>query len=951
MVGCTERRSSFSFGAFRGAVALVGSWALVAAWALEPVELRCEYRRNPMGLDVPAPRLSWALRSSRSADRATAYRILVASSPELLMQEISDLWDSGRIQSASQLHIPYAGRPLRSGERCWWTVRVWDREGAAGRWANPAWWEMGLLRKEDWGGARWIALDRDRDDRPADHAARPMMSELRKMTAPHRVLAFPSIRLRREFFVRDRVARARLYVCGLGLVEPWMNGERLGDEVLEPPQTTYDMRSWYVTRDATGSLRPGETNAVGLWLGNGFWGQNVAFTEALADGPPRAIALLAIEYADGGREEVVTGPDWQAATSAVLFDNIYAGETFDARLNDPGWSRAGGGVGGSWSAAVEVPSPTRRLQASMIPPMRKIRALEPVRVWPVGERRWVADFGQNLAGWVELHVREAAGTPVRLRFAELLDSAGRELDTASTGVFATGVEQQDILICGDGETRWEPRFTWHGFRYVEFEGVSTAPTGGVARAWLVRTAVEPAGRWESSDVRLNRIRETSQWTIESNLHGTAEDCPHRERCGWLGDAHAVGEAAIFHFEMGPFWTKFVDDIETVHGRGGVTYTGRRARPGIPCNIAVGRRLCQEARPDWGAACVLLPWYLWVYYGDLDAARRHYANMLRWVDYVEEFSREGIVVEGYGDWCPPGGNDAMECPVELTSTAYQYASFRYLAAMAAAMGRRAEAGGLERRAEHVRRAFLERFGRGESGDFGSQTAQAVAFRFGLVPPETAALAAQALARRIEVAGGHHRTGIHGARWLYTALADGGFDELAFRVLTAEGYPGYLELLARGCTTWPEVALPPSEDAAWRQRSHNHPMQAGFTAFFWEGFAGIRPDASAPGFGRLRMRPAGVRNLEWVRAEYRSLRGPIRSEWRRDGGRFEWVIALPPGVEADVEWPAISGAPADLQCVRADGSADGALRPVWAAGMGRVRLEAGEWRLRSRLPLGE
>ncbi len=922
----------------------------VAAGALEPFELRCEYATNPLGVDVRAPRLSWALRSDQPSDRPTAYQILVASSPELLAREIGDLWNSGRIQSPAQLHIPYAGRPLKSGERCWWTVRVWNRDGHPGPWAAPAWWEMALLSSNDWRGAQWIALDPTRDIRPDEYAARPMRSERRNMSEPRRVRAFPSIRLRREFFVRGRVARARLYVCGLGLVEPWLNGERVGDELLEPPQTTYDMRAWYVTRDVTAQLRAGETNAIGLWLGNGFWGQNVAFTEQLADGPPRALARLAIEYADGRPQEVVTGPDWQAATSAVLFDNVYAGETFDARLDDPRWSCAGGGDLVNWSAAVVVPSPTRRLQASTIPPMRKIRALDPVNVWPLDERRWVLDFGQNLAGWVELCLREPPGTVVRLRFAELLDPSGRELDTASTGVFATGVEQQDVLICGGGSTRWEPRYTWHGFRYVEIAGVSSPPTGGVARAWLVRTAVDPAGRWESSDGRLNRIRETSQWTIESNLHGTSEDCPHRERCGWLGDAHAVAEAAIFHFQMGPFWTKFVDDIETVHGRGGVTYTGRRARPGIPCNIAVGRRLCQEARPDWGAACVLLPWYLWVYYGDLDVGRRHYEHMLRWVDYVEEFSSNGIVVEGYGDWCPPGGNAAMECPVELSSTAYQYASLRKLAAMAAAMGHAAEAAGLERRAERVRRAFLERFARHSGGGLGSQTANAVALRFGLPPPHDAPRVAESLAQRILAAGGHHRTGIHGARALYTALADYGFDCLACRVLTVAGYPGYLDLLARGCTTWPEVELPPSEDTAWRQRSHNHPMQAGFSAFFWEGLAGIRPDPSGPGFQRLRMRPAGVRELEWVRAEYRSLRGPIRSEWHRKEDRFEWRIHLPPGSTALAEFPAASDAASDLECTLEDGSREGAPRPTWASGLGRVQLESGRWRLRSRLPGG-
>jgi len=900
----------------------------------------CEYEPAPIGLDTPSPRLTWSLASDVRGDRPTAFRIFATSSEAGLAADRGDLWDTGRVESDAHLHVPYSGRPLRCGDRVHWKVRAWGRGGNPTPWSAPAAFEMGPMTPADWAGAAWIALAED--TRPPEHRGRDMQTK--PMPAPARVDAFPAPRLRREFDVPATVRRARLHVCALGLGEAWINGKRVGDAVLDPAQTTYDVRSFYVTHDVTKHLRRGR-NAVGLWLGNGFHGQNVGFTRGLAWGPPRALARLAIEFADGTTRDIVTDASWQAATGAVLFDNLYAGETFDARLDDPAWSAPGGGEG--WPAVRTVPSPTARLQAQTIPPMRRIRALKPAKVVPAGGRRWIVDFGQNLAGWVRIVANEPAGTTVTMRFAELLSPDGTSLDTASTGVFATGVEQTDVLICRDGVTDWEPRFTYHGFRYCEIDGLASAPTAETIEAWLVRTDVPEAGAFECSDPLLNRIHTTSMWTIADNLHGTSEDCPHRERCGWLGDAHAVGETAIFNFGMGPFWAKFLDDMETVHGRGGVTYTKRPAQPGIPCNIAVGRRLCQEARPDWGAACTLLPWYLYVYYGDLDVARRHYPHMVRWVDYVEALTTNGIVREGYGDWCPPGGNERMDCPFELTSTAFHYASLRHVETFARLLGRPGEAAGFARRAEATKTAFLRWFTATNAVDFGSQTANSVALRFGLFPEGRGDELAAALARRVKAAGGHHHTGIHGARWLYTGLSDRGRDGAALLTLTAKGFPGYADLLARGCTTWPEVELPPAEDAAWRGRSHNHPMQSGFAAWFHEGVAGIRPDPEKPGFGGLLMRPAAVKALEWVRASHDSLRGPIASEWRRDGKAFEWTIRLPPGSTARVQVPAGKASSA-TEGGRPVAQAPDVAVDGWTNGWTTLRIGSGEYRFQSALP---
>ncbi|MFG0254916.1 MAG: family 78 glycoside hydrolase catalytic domain, partial [Rhodopirellula sp. JB053] len=343
------------------------------------------------------------------------------------------------------------------------------------------------------------------------------------------------------------------------------------------------------------------------------------------------------------------------------------------------------------------------------------------------------------------------------------------------------------------------RFTYHGFRYVEVEGLTERPAEDFLAGVLVHTDVPRHGMFECSDALLNRIYQTSLWTIEDNIHSVIEDCPHCEKCAWLGDAHAVGETAIYNYDMALFWTKFVDDIETVLGRGGVTYWGQRATPGIPCNIAVGRRLCQEARPDWGAAYILLPWCLFNYYGDTDVFTRHYDHLARWISYVNGLSEEGIVVRGYGDGCPPGGNKTMECPPNLTSTAFFYGTVRIMGRFAEELGKTDDAEQYKRLAARVREAFNREFLDPETGGYGSQTADSVALRFGLASLDMAGQVGNSLrAGVVEQHQGHANVGIHGGRSLYTELCESGSEDVAFAAIRKETFPGYGYMLKKGFT---------------------------------------------------------------------------------------------------------------------------------------------------------
>lgn len=902
--------------------------------------LRCEYLENPLGIDTPAPRLNWQLDSKERGQRQTAYRILVASSPDLLQKGQGDLWDSGKVESDQSLHVRYAGKPLAPRQQCFWKVQVWDKDGKESAWSPDATWEIGLPDAADWQDAGWIRLAKDTRDSPL--AKRSFQTKNRPQ--PKMVGSFPSPLLRREFTLKPGITRARAYVCGLGYSELYVNGQRIGDAVLDPGQTTYDARAFYVTHDITKLLKP-EANAVGVMLGNGFFGQNIAFNSPnLAIGQPALIAKIVVDYADGSSQVIATDESWKADTGAVLFDNVYAGETYDSRLERKGWSDAGFSDAG-WQQAEKTEPVTSKLQAQMIPPIRAIRTLKPEQVFAGEKGKWIFDLGQNIAGWARIKLNAPSGTQITLKYAEALMPDGKSLDHETTGVAHTGFEQTDIYVCkGGGTETWQPRFTYHGFRYVEVEGLASEPPADFLEGVLVRSSVPDRGSFKCSDELLNRIYRTSLWTIEDNLHSTAEDCPHREKCGWLGDAHAVGETAIFNFDMAQFWTKFVDDIETTLGRGGTTYWKDPATPGIPCNIAVGRRLCQEARPDWGAAYVLVPWYLYNYYGDTDVFTRHYEHLKRWIEYVRDLRVDGIVERAYGDWCPPGSNSMMECPPPLTSTAFFYGTLRIMEDFAKKLGKTDDATTFAQLADETKTAFNKKFFDESISGYGSQTADAVALRFGLSPDGQQADVAKSLADEVVTKHeGHAFVGIHGGRPLYTQLCENGFDSEAFNAMSQTDWPGFGYMLEQGFTTWPEVPLKLNPGERIGAHSLNHPMQSGFAAWFHESVGGIKP--SSPGFKQIELKPHGFDQIAWAEAEHDSLYGPIKSSWKNQGGEFTWEVSVPANTTATAYVPA-RAAEAVSESGRPAATSPGVKFLRFADGRAVFELQSGSYAFRSQ-----
>lgn len=838
---------------------LTVGWSAPARLAVE--RLRVEYLENPLGLDTPRPRLSWVVTSRERSQEQQAYQVLVATDVDRLKPGKADLWDTGKVTSDQTLHLEYAGQPLASRQACWWRVRVWDQDGKESAWSAPARWEMGLLQPSDWTG-KWIGRTEDTVYQPA-----PM--------------------LRKAFALRGRVARARIYLCGLGYYDLTVNGRRVGTQRLDPAFTRYDRRVLYVTHDVTELLRNGP-NAVGVILGTGWYNGHTRavwkFHEAPWRKSPRLLFQMQVDYTDGRRQVIVSDETWTVTTGPIVFDSIYGGETYDARLEKPGWDTAGADDRG-WEKARVLDPPGGRLTAQVMPPIRVGKTLRATRITEPRPGVFLVDFGQNLAGVAEITGSAPAGTRVQWRYGERLAPDGT-LDTRDIEqhIKSQGRDQafqtDTYIFKGLGVERWQARFTYHGFQYLEVTGLRPGPD--TFRAQFLHSDIPRTGTFSCSDERLNRIQEAAIWAYLSNLQGYPTDCPHREKNGWTGDAHLAAEQANFNFLPVTVQAKWINDLGDEQRPSGML-------PGIVPTSGWGYDWGNG--PAWDSAYLLLPHYARIYFGDTAMFRRHYEGMRRYVDYLTSQAKDGIVEIGLNDWAPWKTQTAAP----ITSTAYYYVDTRILAQAARFLGHAADAARYDRLADDIRRAFRDRFFDAARGtyDNGSQTALAAALYQGLVADEDRSRVLTNLVAAVQSGGGHVDTGILGAKYLLNALLEQGRPDIAYQVVTHRGQPGWIWWLDQGATT------------LWEQwngtESRNHIMFGDVSAWFYKAIAGIRPDPQAPGFKHFDIIPHPLGDLTWARAEYDSVRGRIVSDWRRKDGMFQLRLVVPANTTATVYLP--------------------------------------------------
>jgi alpha-L-rhamnosidase len=858
------------------AVVVLG--ATVSAADLTATSLRCEYVENPLGVDVPSPRLFWKLKSTTRGQRQTAYQILVTSSAGALAKNQGDLWDSGKVASDETIQIPYRGRPLKSSQQVFWKVCVWparrslgeggDTDGKTSAWSEPACWTMGLLKEADW-QAKWIAAN----------------------TSTQTVL------LRREFVVKPELKRAIAHVCGLGQYEVSLNGRKVGDDLLTPGWTKYDKTCLYDTYDITAMLREGR-NAVGLFLGNGMYnvtgGRYTKFKGSF--GPLKVIGQVRLEYADGTTDVIGTDDRWRTNPGPITFSCIYGGEDYDARLEPRGWNDPGFDDS-KWDAAQVVNGPGGKLKglSCAAPPIRAFDVLRPVKVTPLKSGVTVYDLGQNVSLMPRIRVKGPAGTVVRIIPAELLQADGT-VDRGSSGHNRPAYWQY-TLAGSDGES-WFPKFFYHGCRYLQVECTPASEGGELPvveslEGVVVHSSSTPVGEFSCSNELFNRIHALVRWAQRSNMMSVLTDCPHRERLGWLEQYHLNGPSLRYEFDLAQLFTKGMNDM-----------ADSQLANGLVPDIAPEYTVFQEGfrdSPEWGSAFVLAPWQQYEWTGDVELLRRHYDGMKRYAAYLGSQATNHIVSYGLGDWYDIGQNRpgrAQLTPVPLTATAFYYYDTRILARTAALLGHAGEARKYGKLAARIRTAFNQTFFNPTNNQYatGSQCANAIPLVMNMVEPANRTAVVNAIVADVQKRGNAITAGDVGYRYLLRALAEGGRSDVIFDMNNQSDKPGYGYQLKMGATSLTE---------AWdadRRSSQNHFMLGQINEWFYHDLAGIGCDPDGPGFKKIIIKPQPVGDLTWAKASYDSVRGPIVSDWKRDGGKFTLNVTIPANTTATVYVPA-------------------------------------------------
>ena len=857
--------------------------------ALQPLQLRCEFAANPLGVDSPQPRLFWQLESSVRGERQSAYQILADSSEKNLAHDHGDLWDSGKVSSAETLHVRYAGGELKSAQQIFWKVRTWDAQGKVSRWSQPATWTMGVLHDSDW-RAKWIGA-------PDTNAV--------------------TLLLRREFVVKPGLRRALANVCGLGTYELSLNGKKAGEDLFPSGWTDYRKTCLYDTHDITALLRQGK-NAAGIFLGPGMYrvlGDTNRFTKFKGSfGPLKAIAQLRLEYADGSVDILGTDDQWRTTPGPMTFCSVYGGEDFDARLVQHGWGKINFDDS-KWSAAQITTSPGGTLKglSCAAPPIRAFEIHKPVATRMLTNGDTLFDLGQNASHMFRFQASGPAGTVIRVFPSELIKDDGT-VNQGSMGAGRRGPVSCEFIKATDGVESFAPKFFYVGCRYVQahftfipvsclapprsstFKIERSVPRIKSLEGIVVHSASSPVGEFECSNPLFNRIRQLVRWAQRSNMMSLMTDCPHRERLGWLEEDHLNGPSLRYEFDLAQLFTKQMNDMADAQTADGLI-------PDIAPEYTVFKGGFRDS-PEWGSAYLLVPWQQYEFDGDLDLLRQHYDGMKRYVAYLGSHTTNHIADFGLGDWYDIGPKlpgVAQLTPIALTATAFYQHDTWILSHVAALLGKPDEAKQFAAEAETIRAVFNEKFfnatnATNASYATGSQTANAIPLVMGLCAETNRATVLDSLVRDVRSRTNAITAGDVGYRYVLRALADGGCSDVIFDMNNQSDKPGYGYQLAHGKTSLTE---------AWNGgASQNHFMLGQVMEWFYHDVAGISSDLAGPGFKKIIIAPEPVGDLKWAKASYYSIRGKIVSDWKRDGEKFTLKVNIPANTTATIFLPAKS-----------------------------------------------
>jgi alpha-L-rhamnosidase len=834
-------------------------------------KLRCEYMENPIGIDVKNPRISWQVKSEARSWLQSAYQLQVSLEEGFN----SSVWDSGKVLSDQSIHVELQELALKSRQRYYYQVRVWNDQNEETEWSENAYWEMGLLASSEW-EAEWIS---------APLAQFPVESEISPF-------------LRRSFHITGAVQSARIYATSLGLYELELNGQRVGESYFTPGWTSYKHRLQYQTYVVTDLLTSGD-NAIGAMLGNGWYKGNLAWQDNknIFGNRTSLLMQLHIQYEDGRVDIISSDAQWKVSASPILMSEIYHGETYDARLEKSNWSTAAYDVS-DWYTAEIIQHSKTILVAQENEPVRIIEEIKPIELIKTPAGEVVIDFGQNMVGWVRFSIQGTAGQEVTLQHAEVLDQAGNFYTENLRKAKQTNL----YILKGAGTEIYQPRFSFQGFRYIKLIGFGDDIQLSNFTGVVLHSAMESTGTFQCSDPLINQLQHNILWGQKGNFLDVPTDCPQRdERLGWTGDAQMFIRTASHIMNVAPFFSKWLRDLAADQlESGGVPYV-------VP-NVLEN----SYSSAAWGDAAVICPWTIYQAYGDTRILKQQYESMKAWVEYMHsQGDNEFLWNTGFhfGDWL--GLDSKPDSYIGATdrdfiATAFYAYSTSLLAKTAKILQKEEDYilyNGLH---ADILQAFQQEFIT-PSGrlSVNTQTSTLLALMFNLVDGIAEERTVKKLLELLEESKFHLTTGFVGTPYLNLVLSQTGNTETAYKLLFQTDYPSWLYQVTKGATTiWEHWDGIKEDGSFWSKNmnSFNHYAYGAIGDWLYRYVAGIDTDEAAPGYKHILIKPHPGPGLTWAEAELESMYGLIHAEWRRtEGNTTEIRISLPPNTTASVQLP--------------------------------------------------
>lgn len=857
--------------------------SLRAVSSLKIHELRCEYLQNPLGIDTKAPRFSWMMNSVKRNQLQSAYEIIVSDKLSALLSVRGNVWSTGKVNANDNIQVEYKGQALQSFTRYYWRVRVWDEKGDASGWSAINWFETAMMHTKDW-KAKWIDDGEKQPEKEEDFYKDN-----------------PAPLFRKDFSAKKKIISARLYISGPGYYEAYVNAKKISNHALDPGWTSYKSEVLYVVHDITSLLRNGN-NSAGIMLGNGWWNPlpfklfgRFDFKKHQQTGRPCVKAQILIRYADGASEEIISDETWKTAPGPVLRNNVYLGEHYDARKERAEW--LDGNVS-NWKNAVAVEGPAGRLSVQMQPPVRVTKIIRPISVAQYKKDTFIVNMGQNFAGVARIKVKGAAGTKITMRLGEGLfkDSSINLMTAVATQIKKGGIkagagapetawQEDSYTLKGEGTEIWSPRFTFHGFQYIEITGWPGTPTLADIEGLRMNSDLQPVGSFASSNEMFNRLHEVIQWTFMSNVFSVQSDCPGREKLGYGADMVVSADAFLYNYNMADFYTKAVHDFKNDQQEdGGITETA-------PYVGIADRGYSEHSGPlGWELGFPFLQKKLYEYYADKRIIEEQYEAFTRQMNFLQSKAIGGLFHWDISD------HEALDPkPEAFTAACYYYHHAMLAEEFAGILKKKEDSLRYNKLAEQIKTAIVRKYLVPKTGRFdnATQSAQIFALWYHLSPEEenTFKILMDEFARH----NWHVSAGIFGTKMMFDVLREKDKNDVAYRIANQKDFPGWANMLNNGATTlWETWAFPETGP------SRNHPMFGSIDEWFYRSLLGI--NAATPGFAKIKIQPQPAGDLTWAEGSYQSIRGIIKCSWKKEASEFSLRVSIPVNAKAEIWIPA-------------------------------------------------